>query len=290
MVLVAVNYHCDEEMLRLARQALGCAAPVPLRILIVENSPIPAESALAKLAQTDSRCIILGAGRNRGYFGGAAFALEQYRASFARWGHADSLPEWFILSNPDIDLASQNIFQKLSELYGRTQPPVLAPSVLGLTGADENPFMERRPATGRMHAYKWLYRYSWSARAYEWLSHLRHGRWSAIQGPYLAPPSGPRPVYAAHGAFLVFHRSYFESGGTLDFGAFLFGEEIFVAETVRRIGGAVVYDPRLQVRHIRRRTTDLSRNPELYRYLRQSTEYVADEFFAGAGTMRHKQG
>jgi hypothetical protein len=49
------------------------------------------------------------------------------------------------------------------------------------------------------------------------------------------------PIYAAHGACLIFHRSYFEAGGTLAYG---------------------------------------SQRPELYTYLPHSSRAIADEFFS----------
>jgi GT2 family glycosyltransferase len=86
-------------------------------------------------------------------------------------------------------------------------------------------------------------------------------------------------IYAPQGAFIAFHRSYFERGGTLDHGAFLFGEEIFVAETARRLGMTVMYDPALVIEHTERSTAAGLFNRNTSRYRKQASRYLAKTFF-----------
>jgi GT2 family glycosyltransferase len=90
---------------------------------------------------------------------------------------------------------------------------------------------------------------------------------------------GVRTIYAPQGSCLVFSRRYFEQGGSLEYPAFLFGEEIFVAETVLRLGLQVVYDPRLRVWHDEHASTGRLRSRKLARYVGQSAAYLADTFF-----------
>ena len=58
-----------------------------------------------------------------------------------------------------------------------------------------------------------------------------------------------RKIYAPHGSCIIFNKNYFERGGTLDHISFLFGEEIFVGETVRNLRLNVLYIPEIKVRH-----------------------------------------
>jgi GT2 family glycosyltransferase len=90
----------------------------------------------------------------------------------------------------------------------------------------------------------------------------------------------PLQIYAAHGAFLAFRKSYFEAGGTLRHGAFLFGEEIFVAETVRRLGLTIGYDPRLRVFHRGYTTTGYMPSRQMATYMREAARYCADTWFS----------
>ena len=76
---------------------------------------------------------------------------------------------------------------------------------------------------------------------------------------------------------MIFYRTYFEKGGTLDHGAFLFGEEVFVAESARKFGMEIVYDKRLRVIHSEHVTTRSSKDRMKYKY--EAARYCAKEFF-----------
>ena len=82
----------------------------------------------------------------------------------------------------------------------------------------------------------------------------------------------------------MFSRRYFESSGNLNHGAFLCGEEVFIAETARRLGLAVVYDPRLKVVHKENATLSRYTSRQLLAYVREATDYVTETFFSGSAT------
>ena len=89
----------------------------------------------------------------------------------------------------------------------------------------------------------------------------------------------PVEIYAPFGAYLIFHKTYFIKGGTLQHGAFLFGEEIFVAETSRRLNLKVIFDPRLKVIHREHSSLRKIGSRNAARYAREATHYLADTFF-----------
>jgi GT2 family glycosyltransferase len=89
----------------------------------------------------------------------------------------------------------------------------------------------------------------------------------------------PRTIYAPHCSFVIFNRKYFETGGTLKHGAFLFGEEIFVAETVRNLGFRIIYDPRFFVLHREHATTSILKGRKMLVYLREANDYCVNQFF-----------
>jgi hypothetical protein len=93
-----------------------------------------------------------------------------------------------------------------------------------------------------------------------------------------------RRIYAPHGSFIVFSREYFDRGGTLAHVPFLYGEEIMVAETARRLNLAVVYDPGFQIKHVEHSTT--GKNPLVRQYQAESAKYCADAYFPLPGWRR----
>jgi len=130
-----------------------------------------------------------------------------------------------------------------------------------------------------MHFYRWMFSSYPSDVVYQSLHWLKQ---QTARGRPLGLPSESgevEPIYAAHGSFLAFHRSYFERGGTLGHGAFLFGEEIFVAETARRLGLAVLFEPRVIVEHAEHSSMGPLWRRETSDRRREASRYLANTFF-----------
>ena len=86
-------------------------------------------------------------------------------------------------------------------------------------------------------------------------------------------------VYAVHGSFMAFNKSYFLKGGNFKHGCFLYGEEIYVAEIARQKGLKVVYKPELTVEHNEHASVGLFPSFEKLSYIKESSRYCADNFF-----------
>jgi hypothetical protein len=76
---------------------------------------------------------------------------------------------------------------------------------------------------------------------------------------------------------MAFSREYFARGGTLTHVPFLYGEEIMVAETARRLELAVVYDSGFRIKHVEHSTT--GKNPLVGQYLADSARHCANIYF-----------
>jgi GT2 family glycosyltransferase len=214
-------------------------------------------------------------GVNLGYFGGADYALSRHLAE-------EPLPEWVVLSNPDVRIPAPDFFEQVLDLYADRPPGIVAPAIRSvLSRTDQNPYLRRRPSRMRMHFYKWLFRFRLAARGYQRTSLVKLRLLRAVAR--LKDPAkqgvAPEAIYAPHGSFMLFHRSYFEAGGTLRHGTFLFGEEIFVAETARLLGLAVIHDPRLVVEHEQGTPSKILGDPDLQTYAKDAAAFVAREYF-----------
>ena len=271
-LLICVKYGADAETARYLESLRRLQGQPNLHVLIVDNT-------VGDVADwpTDSGFNVLRSNENLGYFGGARWGISNYLE-----GHP--LPDWVIVSNVDLLIKDPDFLQKLAALKSTPSVGAVAPRIASaLTGRNQNPFMRSRPSAMRMHLYKWLYR-SWLAlNAHELASAVFHWSRSAVTqvGRTKANPSRDlsRKIYAPHGSFVVLSKEYFRAGGSLDFPCFLFGEEIYLAESLRKLGLGVIYEPSLEVVHQEHKSTKLLKSRKLARFVASSAAYCADTYF-----------
>jgi GT2 family glycosyltransferase len=281
VVSICVNYNDEESTCAFVREILHQRDSDSLAVIVVDNSETCyLHPKLEGLGLSDSRVTVLKAERNLGYFGAAAWALRHYLAG-------SLMPGWLLVSNTDITFPESDFFVKLDRYDSGAPPAVLAPSIVSAgSGRDQNPFMQRRPKRQLMLFYEMIFRYYSLYLTYQTLAYAKQNLCT-----YLYKYAGglnktsidvckrAMPIYAPHGSFLLFHRTYFDAGGSLDYNMFLFNEEIFVAETVRRMDMKVLYDPSFCVAHKEHATTGIYKNRSLVRHVSRSLRYCADNYF-----------
>lgn len=275
-LLLCINYHSEEAVSQLVRSVQEQRLEHPGLVYIIDNSPdSPNHAVLSNLNNLEGVCVI-DPGENLGYFGGAAYGLEQFLKKH-------KLPEWIIVSNPDIELDNPQFFQSLFRMHRHTKCAVVAPQIASnLTGADQNPFMVQRPSKTMMAFRERIARSYFVFNAYELLSHLRRGLRGLLSRSKTIRSSldpSPRPIYAPHGSFFIFKRDYFDAGGHLNYEPFLYYEENFVAEMARRLGLSVLYDPRLRVVHYEHVSTGFFKSRRLVKIIHQARTYFLHEYY-----------
>jgi GT2 family glycosyltransferase len=279
ILVLCISYGNDDDTISFARALKTNETYEGLRITVVDNSGSSTlRKALSQISkETDLRVLVSES--NLGYFGGAALGFRDYLL----W---NEMPEWIIVCNSDISLLQEDFFGSLLHYGDKHNFGIISPSIIsGLSGKDQNPFMLVRPSASLMGIYKVLFTSYPSVVLYSSLylakEKLLKLYWSRLAiSEKLRRAAEPVRIYAGHGAFLAFRKTYFERGGTLHHGAFLFGEEIFVAETVRRLGLTIGYDPRLQVFHRGHATTGYIPSRVMVSHMREAARYCADTWFS----------
>jgi GT2 family glycosyltransferase len=232
-------------------------------------------------ANTNVKC--LQAPHNLGYFGGANFGLGQYLAS-------SPLPDWVVVCNVDIEFRDSQFFSTLQELDATESLGLVAPRIWSARWKrDLNPKISQRPTKGRMFLYKLIFGNYYLQMAYEILSFLKNGLRAAIREGLAMFRGHPKidkqtkdasSIYAPHGSCMIFSRRYFRAGGNFEYSVFLFGEEIFVAETAKGLGLAVRYCPWLGVLDNEHASTGIIRSRKVAGYMKDATNYLVEHYFA----------
>lgn len=273
VLLICVKFGADSEVAQYLQSVRSLRGQQHLRVLVVDNT---VEDSVTEASEAETYPVIK-TGKNLGYLGGARCGLSYFLAH-------NPLPDWIIISNTDLAIPDPEFLHRLSQAATISDLGALAPSIRsGLTGRDQNPFMRTRPTAFRMHFYKLLYRNWLLLNLYEIASALFHKVNSALRNTARNVPEAVRnlseAVYAPHGSFLILSKNYFAAGGDLEYPEFLFGEEIYIAENIRRLGLKVMYDPSLKVLHEEHRSTKLFRSRKMASYVAPSAAYCANTFF-----------
>src|SRR6266480_855478 len=279
--VITINYRSALATVEFLDSLSRTKAFPEIAVVIGDNSS--GEEDLSSIRQAIARLPdveLLASAVNRGYFGAARFGLDHYI------GQGHSLPAWVIVCNHDVLIEDPDFFSKLF-----SQDPmaagVIAPRIQALPSrADQNPFMQHRPGWLRWAHLRLISSFYGAAAVWDWLCRQKQAAKSAwlVRGGKTASISNGRrkPIYAPHGAFIIFSRRYFEAGGYLDGNLFLYGEEISVAEICRSLRLPVVYEPSLCVLHDEHRSTGKRITRFTYECQKNALRYVTSRYLSGS--------
>ena len=279
--LITVNYGSALTIKRFLANLSRANAFSDLAVIIVDNSSDKKDVAnIHEANEKFSNVEVLESATNLGYFGAARFAFDHYLM------RGQSVPDWVIVCNHDVIVEDGDFFAKLFA-HDPSAAGVIAPRIqIRESGVDQNPFMRRRPSRLRWGLYKFAKSSYWTAVVWEGMSRVKRTLKSPVARSVNVSnePTFLRsePIYAAHGAFFIFSRRYFEAGGYLDGNLFLYGEEISVAELCRSLKLPVIYVPSLRVIHNEHESTGRIVSRSTYDYERKALQYVTSRYLSGS--------
>jgi len=270
VLIVTVNFRQAECTLRFLHSAARLAGFNRCHLVIVDNnSGDDSAERIREAIAGFNNVELLTSQENRGYFGAAKWALDHH---LSRPTNLD----WVIVCNNDIIFDDTAFLNRLLA-HDPRKFGVLAPAIFSrLTGFDSNPMILYRPGRMRRLRYRLLLSSYYIAWLAQWLApFVRKGR-KRLHARRSS--RGQCPIYAPHGSFFTFSRRFFERGGFLDDGCFLYAEEISVAETCWRLRLPVIHDPDLKVSHNDSQTTGRMLTRSGYLLQREGLHYALGKY------------
>lgn len=294
VVVIGVNYGTDDAALRFVRSISKIGVCANANVVIVDNTERDDSSEFFCIIQSENKeTACIKAPSNLGYFGGANFGLNKYLRNSA-------YPDWVIVSNVDIEFRDEAFLAKLRDVNHPENIGVIAPSIWSNRyRRDLNPGLAVRPSKRKMKLLELIYRNFYLLNIYELISATKYILHYIVKYKFLQPASVRlalswpkskmtsadvfkdvwRFIYAPHGSCIIFSKLFFLRGGNLKFPAFLFGEEIYVAEMARSLGVHIVYNPQLRVWHDDHSSTGLMRSRKIASYVREAGKFITETYF-----------
>ena len=263
-----VNYYNEEEVCSFVTEQLHPDKNNFIELVITNNGS-KNKSLFTELTNKHPNITLVNVNDNLGYFGAAHLGLTTYIRNNKEY------PKATIVCNTDIVL-QDNFFELLQNKIEDGNFDILGPSIYSsFLKHYQNPYITTRISKNKL---KFLHTVSSNYWLYSLftLYHIIKTKFSGRTHP--KETTAPNP-YAIHGSFMVFNKSFFEKGGTLNYPSVLFGEEIFVAEQALKLNLKIVYKPSLQIEHHEHATTGIFKSKKTVAYLHQSYTYLLKTFF-----------
>ncbi len=197
---------------------------------------------------------------NLGYFGGAFAVLNTLKTEEA----------YVVISNVDITVADDFFAQLLT--IDAPQLGWIVPRETTTLGQEYNPYMLARPSRKKMNAYIWMYRWPILLRLNEALQGIRHGERNTLCDTEMN-------IYAGHGSMFIFTPAFVASVASWQYVPFMYGEEIFIAEEVRKAGLTTYYFPSLRIESVGSVSTSTVHSKEKNAWRIEALQYIRDKYW-----------
>lgn len=262
IAIYCVNFHSYEYLLHylvsIDKSAEAVASRTQISVFIADNS---SPTQFVDYEPMHFTLHVVPTGKNMGYFGAIRFAMQQYDPTDF---------DYSILSNVDVVL-SDHFFSSLLNVHTSPQRAWIAPSILSQTQHfDFNPQALNRYSYKKMRLLRLMFKYPVLLRLKQKLLHMYHD----------VKVSQPATIYAGHGSFIILTNIFFVKCGIIDYPVFLYGEEIYLAETCRKNNLLVEYAPSIKVFDIGRVSTGQIPSKTYCKYNYQAINFIIKQFYS----------
>lgn len=219
------------------------------------------------------RTTVYQPGDNLGYLRGCSYAINQWVEERGQY------PDWLGVTNTDIEFGDE-YFDRLISILPPEGVCCIAPDILLQNGLRQNPHMRKRPSRLEMYAYTLIYRSPFVTAVLDRLYYIFTSLKSWLKSNDQTASLLFEIIYAPHGSCVMFHRTFFERGGGINFKGFMYGEEIYIGEEARRRNLKIAWAPGLKVLHYKKATTGKVLHAEKVRWRLEISKILWDDYFA----------
>lgn len=230
VIIFCINYNSYSE-LDYYLKSLECSDEkngVELTVVVVDNSEKP------EIINTNYsfEIINLVTNKNLGYFGGAIYGIENCKKNVSDYDYS-------IISNVDLSVAP-DFLNKLQSIAIPDDIGCIAPKIFSSgENRNRNPKVIDRYNAKKLKVLRLMYRIP--VLYYLYTTMFFANRRKKVEN------TTREIIYAAHGSFMIFTKKFSEFIQHMNYPVFMFGEEIFIAENLRRMDLKTIYKPELVV-------------------------------------------
>jgi GT2 family glycosyltransferase len=234
ILIICVNYNSYEKLIdyinSINNAYIYCSdKSLIIDIVVADNSsnyfPINIDDIQVNYKQYKT-------GSNLGYIGAVYQSLKELNISLHNYNY-------FIISNVDIVL-DVCFFTNLLKLKLKPNIGWIAPCIYSkYENRDRNPKITHRPTRRKIKLLALLYKYP--------ILYYLHMNTSYLLRKRFRKPIRDYSIYAGHGSCMIFTNSLLKSYSDFCYPSFLFGEEIFFAEILKKYNFETYYYPQIKV-------------------------------------------
>lgn len=202
--------------------------------------------------------------KNLGYFGGVSYGIEHGNYNLSSY-------DYYAISNVDL-LMDNSFFGCLEKKSILKDIGCIAPSIVSnVEHGDRNPKIVERTTKKKLQILSIMYKYPVLHRLYERVFYQK--RRESIQ------TQKEQIIYAPHGSFMIFTKQFGSFLSQFSYPAFLFGEEIFIAEELRNRKLKVLYCPQIKIYDSEHVSTKTLKSKDYYRYNYEAIKMLLRRYF-----------
>lgn len=262
VLIVPVNYNSYKELnsyLYSVDFAAGKSKKTELDVIVADNSTVP-ESCNFPCKHIKTLCFVQL--NNLGYLGGAQAILNSL----------SNLDEYDYVAISNVDIAlDENFFLELEHTSLNDDVAWVATKIDSLDeNRDRNPKVLHRYSKNKLDLLCLMYKFPILFYLYTMTAYKRKK---------LSPSYPQMEIYAGHGSFMMFTNSFFKRHPKINYPVFLFGEELYFAEEIRKLDMKVLYVPALRVIDNEHVSTSTLKKNTYFRYNQESIKYILDNYY-----------
>ncbi|MFH1139868.1 MAG: hypothetical protein V1816_27635 [Pseudomonadota bacterium] len=272
--IVCVCYNTYSELLDYLlsiENSLSLSPNLKLKILICDNSSIIDNQIILKL-QKSKLSISYFKNLNIGYFPSVELIMKNFCIDTTKF-------DYIIISNTDIVL-DQNFFLELTKNKKNKKIGALAPQIFSIKSKIFlNPSRIKRPSKIYLTILKNIFKNQLLYNIFILLHLAKKCLIKKFPQNNVFDEIHFKNIYSAHGSIIIFTKQFFIQGGLINYPRFLFGEEIFVAEEIRKISLLISYTPNIKVYDKEHASTSSVKRKLLLLEQVKSLNYLIQKYF-----------
>lgn len=201
---------------------------------------------------------------NLGYFG-SAFSVINNMESL-------NFYDYIMITNVDLNL-DESFFLELSKIQKDNSIGWIAPDIISLsTNTHHNPYRTKRITKKSLSILAFLYKHPILLYLYQNTLHFLKVRKRSFINER-------GEIYAGHGSCFIFSQKFLSERQFTSYPCFLFGEEIFIAEELKKVKMTTWYEPSLKVYDYDHVSTSKMKKKHYYNENLKSVIFLRNKYF-----------